>query len=299
MIIDHHASPNAAGDSLHIIAEALESIGLSHLLCYELSDRDGAERLERGLEETDRYLSSHQGLVGLHASFTVSDALLGRAMGLAERHGTGLHVHVAEAESDQVHAMEHFTKRCVHRFADVGALELPQTILAHCIHLDDAERAVIRGSKAWVAQQSESNQNNGVGTLDGSGFSDRVFIGTDGMHGDCLAAARAAYLASQGVDSLSPTAAHDRLRRVHRYISENGFTGDSANNLVVLDYQSPTPITAQNWAAHVMYGLTRSHVETVISDGRVVVRDGACTLIDEDAVLGEAREQARRLWEQL
>ena len=152
---------------------------------------------------------------------------------------------------------------------------------------------------AWVAHQSESNQNNGVGTLDASGFSEKVFIGTDGMHGDCLAAARAAYLASQGVDSLSPAAAHDRLRRVHDYIEQNNFTGDSANNLVVLDYQSPTPITAQNWAAHVMYGLNRSHVRMVVSDGRVIVRDGACTLIDEAAALSEAREQAKRLWEML
>ena len=123
MIIDHHASPNAAGDSLHIIAEALESIGLSHLLCYELSDRDGPERLEQGLEETDRYLSSHQGLVGLHASFTVSDELLARAMDLAQKHDTGLHVHVAEAESDQTHAIEHFSKRCrasIRRCGGVG-----------------------------------------------------------------------------------------------------------------------------------------------------------------------------------
>ena len=298
-IIDHHASPNSAGDSLHIIAEALESIGLSHLLCYELSDRDGAERLESGLAETDRYLANHQGLVGLHASFTVSDELLARAMEMARSHNTGVHIHVAEAESDETDSLEKFSKRVVHRLSEVGALDLPQTILAHCIHLDESERALVRDAQAWVAQQSESNQNNAVGCLDASGFPDRVFIGTDGMHGDCLAAARATYLASQGVDGLSPNDAYKRLRRVHSYLEQNKFTGDSANNLVILNYPSPTPITPSNWAAHMMYGLNRSHIETVISDGRDIVRDGVCTLVDEQAIFSDAKQQAQRLWDRL
>jgi cytosine/adenosine deaminase-related metal-dependent hydrolase len=298
-IIDHHASPNAATGSLHIIAEALESVGLSHLLCYELSDRDGPERLEQGFAETDLYLQNHEGLVGLHASFTVSDESLARAMDIARAHKTGIHVHVAEAESDQVDCLTRHSKRCAQRFADAGALELPQTILAHCIHLDKAERELVAGSKAWVAQQAESNLNNAVGTLDASDFSKRVFIGTDGMNGDVLGATRATYLASQNAEGLSPMAAYRRLRRVHDYLASNQFMGDSDNNLVLLDYQSPTPITTDNWAAHVVYGLNRSHVESVISDGRWIVRGHRCTRVDEDTILAEARQQARRLWDRL
>ena len=298
-VIDHHASPNAAPDSLHIIAEALESVGLSHLLCYELSDRDGRECLEKALVETDRYLAAHQGLVGLHASFTVSDELLDCAISLARAHSTGIHVHVAEAESDQQHCFEKYKKRCVQRFADVGALGFPQTILAHCIHLDASERRLLREGKAWVAQQSESNQNNAVGTLDAREFAARVFLGTDGMHGDPLAAARATYLASQAAESLSPLEAYSRLRGVHSYVARNNFCGDTMNNLVILDYQPPTPITPANWPSHVMYGLNRSHVEAVVSSGRVIVRDRRCTLVDEEAVLADARCQAQRLWDQL
>ncbi len=298
-IIDHHASPNAATDSLHIIADALESVGLGHLLCYELSDRDGPDRLEQGFAESQRYLENHQGLVGLHASFTISDELLGRAMDLACAHKTGLHVHVAEAESDQVDCLTKHGKRCVERLADAGALDRPQTILAHCIHLDTDERNLIRQSQAWVAQQTESNLNNAVGLLDASAFTDRVFLGTDGMHGDMLATTRTTYLASQSGEALSPHDAYQRLRRVHAYLESSGFSGDSGNNLVVLDYRPPTPITPENWPTHVVYGLNRSHVESVLSDGRWIVRDRRCTLVDEATILEEARLQARRLWERL
>ncbi|MDA3904455.1 MAG: hypothetical protein PF484_00105, partial [Bacteroidales bacterium] len=40
-IIDHHASPFALSGSLNIMANQFEKIGLNHLLCYEISDRDG------------------------------------------------------------------------------------------------------------------------------------------------------------------------------------------------------------------------------------------------------------------
>lgn len=299
MIIDHHASPNASGESLHIIAAALEEVGLSHLLCYELSDRDGADPLAQGFGETERFLESYQGLVGLHASFTVCEALLERAVDLAQRCGTGIHVHVAEAASDQEHCLAAHGVRCVERFARAGALDLPQTILAHCIHLDEREREMIQSGRAWVAQQSQSNQNNAVGVLDARGFEDRVMIGTDGMNGDCLAATRASYLEAQAVGGLSPMDAYRRLRRVHEYVASNCFAGDGANNLVVLDYHEPTPITQANWPAHVMYGVDRSHVDTVISDGRVIVAGGRSTLVDEDAIAALGREQAARLWARL
>ncbi len=74
--IDHHASPNAVSNSLSTLASAFEKVGVNHLLCYEISDRDGELITQQGLEETDRYLDKHQGLVGLHASFTLGDKTL-------------------------------------------------------------------------------------------------------------------------------------------------------------------------------------------------------------------------------
>ena len=295
-VIDHHSSPNAAAGSLHIIAEELDRVGLGHLLCYELSDRDGDERLDAGLAETDSYLSSHQGLVGLHASFTVSPSLLERAVELARKHGTGLHVHVAEATSDQEHCQQTYGCRVVERFHDAGVLASPGTLLAHCLHLDDRERELLADGEAWVVQNSESNQNNNVGRLDVRGLGDRILIGTDGMHGDVLASARAAYLEA---DSMSPLDAYRRLRRVHDYLATNNARGDGANNLVVLRYDEPTPVTPENWPAHVVYGLHRGHVEHVISAGRLIVERGRVTTVDEAEVRALGAAQAQRLWEKL
>lgn len=299
-VVDHHSSPNAVEGSLAIIAAAFEEVGLGHLLCCELSDRDGRGARDRGLAETERHLRERPGLVGLHASFTVGDELLEAAVDLARRFGTGVHVHVAEAEADEAHCQR--THRCsvAERLRRAGALDSPRTILAHCLHLGDGERAIVRDSAAWVVHCTESNENNGVGRFDPRGLGDRIFIGTDGMHSDALAALRAAYLEGRrDGGGLDPRAAYRRLRRVHDYLAAAGVPGHGDNDLVVLDYPSPTPVTAENWPAHVAYGLGARHVRTVIAQGRVIVDEGRVVTVNEDEVLAEAREQAKRLWAKL
>jgi cytosine/adenosine deaminase-related metal-dependent hydrolase len=298
-IIDHHSSPNAVTGSLDIISSALDEIGLSHLLCVELSDRDGKAKREAGLIETDRYLRRRQGLVGLHASFTVGDELLEKAVTLAAERRTGVHIHVAEAVDDEVDCRRKHGVRVVERLARAGALKSPRTLLAHGLHIDAKERALFRSSRAWVVQNEESNQNNAVGGFDAKGLGDRILLGTDGMHGDMLASTRAAYLASQARGGLTPLAAYRRLRRAHDYLSENGFAGDGENNLVVLDYAPPTPVTTANMAGHFLYGLNSSHVRSVVSGGRLIVRDRRMTLVDEGEIMEDARKQAERLWRRL
>ncbi len=298
-IIDHHSSPNAANDSLHIIAEALEEVGLSHLLCYELSDRDGPESLKKGLDETAAYLSSHNGLVGLHASFTVSDSLLAKAVNLAAQYNTGIHIHVAEDLSDQKHCIKNYNCTVGERLCKAGALSHSATILAHCLHLSDGERALISDSNAWVVHSTESNHNNAVGSFIPNGLGDHIFIGTDGMHSSMIAAARAMYLEGQMQGGLTIHAAYRRMRSVHDYIAYNKYSGDAANNLVILNYDSPTPVTPDNWCSHFLFGIGREHVETVISNGKIIVNHGEVLFVDQAALFAEARAQAEILWGRL
>lgn len=298
-IIDHHSSPNAVKGSLDVIASALDEIGLSHLLCVELSDRDGKAKREAGLEETDRYLRKRQGLVGLHASFTVGDDLLYRAIAMAVGHNSGIHIHVAEAVDDQQDCQRRYGMRVMQRLARTGVLESSKTLLVHGLHLSAQERALFRSSRSWLVQNEESNQNNAVGGFDPKGLGDRLLLGTDGMHGDMLASTRAAYLAAQKRGGMAPLAAYRRLRRAHDYLSENKFTGDGENNLVVLDYRPATNITAGNLAGHFLYGLTSKHVDSVVSRGRLIVKRGRMTTVNEDKVRDFTLKQAERLWRRL
>ncbi len=299
-VIDHHASPFAIENSLETIAGAFDRVGLSHLLCYEISDRDGAGPKEKGLQETHTYLSSgRQGHVGLHASFTVGDDLLNRAVNLAHKHSTGLHVHVAEDAVDQKHCLKNYNMRVVERYAAAGALELSKSIFSHCIHLNENEKHLLRKSGVTVVQNTESNLNNNVGVADYRELGENVILGTDGMHSDMLRSAKAAFLGGQTTGGLGLDTVYSRFRKVHDYIRDNGFKGDADNNLVVLDYDSPTDINTRNFLGHFVYGIDARHVDSVISGGKLIVENKKLLTADESEILAFSREMGRKLWQKM
>lgn len=298
-VIDHHASLGMIPGSLDIIAEAFEKVGISHLLCYEISDRDGEEKAEEGLEETAKYLNNHQGLVGLHASFTVSDKTMKKAADLMGRFHSGFHIHVAEAPYDEKVTQENYNKTVVERLKEYGALESSKTILGHCLHLSDKEKEYVRASKAWVVQNPDSNLNNRVGFFDGRDLGDQIMLGTDGMHSDMIRTAQQAYFLGQTFDSVDVNSAYQRFRNVHEYLNINNFEGDGENNLVVLDYKSPTPVKSENFTGHFVYGFQASDVQHVISNGKLIMKDHQIQTVDEDEVQSASKEQALRLWKQM
>ena len=298
-VIDHHASPFAVEGSLETIARAFDEVGVGHLLCYEVSDRDGPEIAAKGLSETKEYLLKREGLVGLHASFTVGENTLKQAVDLAAITKSGIHIHVAESQSDQDHCVNHYSKRVVQRLADAGALQFPKTILAHCLHLDDHERGLVEGSPAWVVENMESNLNNSVGFFNSRGLGPRIMLGTDGMHSDMLRSAKAAFFAGHNFDNIDYPAIYRRFRNVHHYLNSNGFEGDEENNLVVLDYDPSTPFNQKNFHGHFLFGLDAGNICHVISKGELIVENGRCLKVNEADILAEARIQASRLWERM
>jgi putative selenium metabolism protein SsnA len=311
-IVDHHASPEAIDGELDAIAGVVGDAGARMVLCYEVTDRDGAERAARGLEESRRHLKEDvgwglvKGMVGAHASFTLSDETLEACVGVGREHGVGLHVHVAEDEVDQRDALARFGKRVVARLADAGALS-ERSLLAHCVHVDDAEIRLIRDAGAWVAHNPRSNMNNRVGRAPVARLGDRVALGTDGIDGDMFAESRAAYWRAHEEDgSIDPSWVLGRLAAGTAFVGQ-GFgepllgrvEKGAPADLVVLAYDPPTPVTADSLGGHWVFGLSARLVRHVVVNGEVVVRDRHLTRIDETEVRARAREQAERLWRRM
>lgn len=299
-VIDHHASPFAIEGSLQIIAKAFDEVGVSSLLCYEISDRDGKEIAEKGLSETESFLKSGgQGLVGLHASFTVQDSTLEKAVDLAKKYDSGIHVHTAEAESDQTETIQMHGMRVAERYEKFGAMDFSKSIFAHCLHLTDRERAKLAYSPAWIVQNAESNLNNAVGMFDSRGLGEELMLGTDGMHSDMIRSAQASFLVGQFVEAASYSDLYDRFLGAGRYLRENKFRGAGENNLTILDYRTPTEITSDNFLAHFYFGFDSSQVVHTISEGKLIVKNRELQTVNESEILNFSREQGKRLWEKM
>jgi len=298
-VIDHHASPYAVEGSLEIIAKAFEKVGISHLLCYEISDRDGLEIANKGLAETENYLKNNQGLVGLHASFTVSNETLKKAVKLSEKYNSGIHIHVAEDKYDQEHCITNYKTNVIERLNNFGVLNSSKTILGHCLHLSENEKQIIKASKVWVVQNSESNLNNNVGYFDSRGLGNNIMLGTDGMHSDMLRSAKSAFYVGQGFDNIDYSGIYNRFRNAHKYLKLNNFSGDGDNNLVILDYDSPTEFNQNNFLGHFLFGIESKHVQHVIANGKLIVEDKKITTVNEDDILTFSRKESIKLWEKM
>jgi cytosine/adenosine deaminase-related metal-dependent hydrolase len=299
-VIDHHSAPNAVEGSLEAIAGAFAEVGIGVLPCLELSDRDGAAISDKGLAETGNRLAAGQPcLVGLHASFTVGEELMSEAVFLAQKYLSGIHIHAAEDAIDQETTFANYGCRVVERLKEAGVLEFPRTILVHGLHLDREERAILKGSPAWLAENMESNLNNRVGVFSGQGLGSRIMLGTDGMHSDMLKSAQAAFFNGIDPEHAGLAEIYRRLRSVHDYLQENGFSGDGENNLVVLDYPSPTPVNEKNFLGHFFYGLGSRHVESVIARGKLIVEKRRIVTVREEEVMALTRAGAARLWRRL
>jgi len=306
-VVDHHASPNAIDGSLDIIADALDALGLRSVLCYEVTDRDGPARARAGLDENRRFLRAARprarGLVGAHASFTLSEETLAGCVEIARAERSGIHIHVAEDAVDQRDAQRRFGRRVVHRLADDGALS-GQTILAHCVHVDGDEVAAIVRSGATVAHNARSNMNNAVGRAPVGRLGPRVVLGTDGIGGDLFAESSIAYWRAREDDVSVPVTWPLERAAAGAHLAGSIFgepllgriAPGAPADLTVLDYTPATPLTDENLAGHWVFGVSARHVRDVLVHGAFVVRDGRLARLDQEELVAAAAAEARRLW---
>jgi cytosine/adenosine deaminase-related metal-dependent hydrolase len=225
---------------------------------------------------------------------------------LAKKPDTYVHIHVAEAAHDQVDARARGAANVTERLARAGILA-GRSVIAHGVHLEADELAQLAEGGAWLTHQPRSNMNNHVGYLGGARSLEKVALGTDGINGDIISEAQAAYFRLRE---------HDRhgaaesvwnwlgggwrlLSEVFDLAPEQGFgwlNPGCPADLIVLDYDSPTPVSAGNLPWHLAFGINARHVRDVIVGGEVVVRNRCPTRVDAAELRGRAAAGAERLW---
>src|SRR5690606_33965499 len=132
---------------------------------------------------------------------------------------------------------------------------------AHCVHIDESERAILHDTGTWITHQPRSNMNNAVGAaaiddMLAQGMS--VCLGNDGFSNNMWAEWKAAYLLhkvahrdprrANGAD-IARMAVQHNARLAEQFFEgvrlgelRAGFSAD----LNLVDYHPFTPLTAGN-----------------------------------------------------
>jgi putative selenium metabolism protein SsnA len=319
LLIDHHASPNAIDGSLDVIAEAVEQAGVRAVLCYEVTDRDGSEKAKAGIQENLRFIKKQSTVdrqpatiaatFGLHASLTLSDATLD-ACKKVHPNG-GFHIHAAEGDADQFDSLSKSGMRVVNRLHAHGILG-PQSILAHCVRVDEREIDLLSETRSWVTHQPRSNMNNGVGvapveTMLRSGV--RIGLGNDGFSNAMWEEWKAAYLLHKAWhrDPRRMSGADVAQMAVYNNAALAGIffpdapvgqiaPGASAD-LIFVDYHPFTPLTADNLPWHILFGFHESMITTTLVGGKTLMKDRQLLTLDETEIAAKSKELAVKVWQ--
>jgi cytosine/adenosine deaminase-related metal-dependent hydrolase len=246
-----------------------------------------------------------RGNVGAHASFTLEDNTLAALAELAGHHATGVHIHVAEAVSDEEDSIRRSGRRAAQRLAAAGILN-HDSIAAHGVHLDPAELALIQDRQSWLVHNCRSNMNNSVGFAPVAHFGPKAALGTDGIDGDMFAESRTAFFRSRESELSTTAEAYAGMLAGGASLASSYFGSQLGQieagalaDLVVLNYNPPTELHAGNFAWHWMFGLTSEHVESVMVGGKWILKAGEIVGVDEEKVRAEARTEATRLWRRM
>jgi len=315
-VFDHHASPKAIAGSLDEEARAAGEVGVRACLCYEVSDRDGPEPAAAGIEENVRFIRSLggwpgrlAGCMGLHASLTLSDATLGRAVQEAGKLGVGCHLHVAEGPEDGADSVARYGKSVVKRLADLGVLG-PRSIAAHCVHVDQEDIDLLVRTRTIVAHNAQSNMSNAVGVapalaMVGKGV--RVGLGTDGFTTDLFEAAASTNIVHK-LAARDPSVGWEEGQRMvldtNAEVASEFFGGrlgalapGYGADLIIVDYDPHTAMNEDNFWGHMLFGMRGGQVRHAIVDGQVVMHGRQVLGLDEARLRARARTLSKKVWE--
>jgi putative selenium metabolism protein SsnA len=314
-VIDHHASPGSPDGSLDLIESAVRQAGIRASLCYEVSDRnvmgDGVRENERFIKKVGKGDGQIAAMMGLHASFTLSDETLERCVGMAKDAGVGCHVHVAEDLADREDSLDKYGMPVVHRLHKLGASG-PKSLFIHCVHIDEEEMDLIAATETCVVHNPESNMNNAVGVTRLFDLLKRnilVGLGSDGMSSDMLAQMRSAYLLHRLANSDPRVAfleAPKLLLENNAKIVERQFgvrlgqlAEDHPADLAILDYEPPTVLNETNFLGHLIFGLVDATVDTTVCRGTILMQGKKILSMDEERIAARSRERAPQMWQRL
>ena len=248
-----------------------------------------------------------EGWVTLVGHGLASDALLAGAADLARELGTGMTMHLSPTSSDPDVYLERFGERPVVHLDKLGVLG-GHLLLGHGVWLDDNEVELVLTTRTAIAYCPWAYLRLAQGVCRAGRHAEiverggRVALGCDASNAGDMAdilrtAAVAAGIARDvrldperfGADTAFELATIRGAEAIGKGDEIGSLEPGKYADLVVHD---PAAI---NWnppgdhALHLVWGTDGRSVRDVVVGGAVVVRDGVCMQIDEEALRADAR----------
>jgi 5-methylthioadenosine/S-adenosylhomocysteine deaminase len=269
----------------------------------------------QNIEAAETFLQEWQGrdqritpALFAHSPYTCSPETLQRAKALAQKYHTTFFIHAAESKYEQQMLLNPQGTSPVRHLAALDLLN-SETVLIHCVWLDDTDRDLISKSQTGVVicPNSHSKLASGIAEVtEMENVGIRTGLGTDGcasnnsldMFQEMDLLAKSQKLRT--LDATAMPASHALAAATTGNAKILGLeklgeiaTGYKAD-LILLDINQPhlQPSYSQDF---LIYNATGSDVETVIINGEIVLKERNFISLDVEECMAEVRALARTL----
>jgi 5-methylthioadenosine/S-adenosylhomocysteine deaminase len=231
---------------------------------------------------------------------------------LAQNWGVGTHIHVAETKVEVEMCLESCGKRHIEWLADLGILD-SSVQLVHSVWLNDHELDLIAEHQAVVVHCPVSNMYLASGAARIRDMRSRgipVALATDGPgsnnNQDMLevlkTTALLAKVSTLDAMALFPgdvlrMACHDGAMAFGQSDSIGSLEIGKKADVVMVDMDTPFAMPVHNVVSALVYNLNSGAVDTVIVDGKILMKDKVILVVDEKEILKEARIVCKKLFE--
>jgi 5-methylthioadenosine/S-adenosylhomocysteine deaminase len=234
-----------------------------------------------------------------------------RTFQLAKEWGMGTHIHIAESQAEVQIDLENRGQRHVEWLDSLGILD-SSVQLVHSVWLNDEELELIAQHSAIVVHCPVSNMYLASGVarvpeMRGKGIT--VALGTDGPGSnnsqDMMETLKATALLHK-VNTLNAMILlpEDVLQMVCRGGAKSFGLPDQIGSLevgkkadvVLVDLNTPFAMPVHRVPSALVYNINAREVDTVIVNGKILMRNKEILFVDEVSLLAEARTSCQKLF---
>lgn len=275
-----------------------------------------AELLRRSAETIRRLHGAGSGRIRIALAPTIptqcTDEFLEGCARLSREHGVGVHTHLSESKIQVITAQRRWGKTAVAFLGELGLLG-PNFVGAHGVWLTDDDMRRMADAGGAIAHNPASNLRLGSGIAAVREMLDRgvtVGLGSDGaMSSDNLNLFEAMRLAGLVGNVRFPHATERWISAVEVWrmatvgsaralglgTDVGAIEPGRKADLVLLRADSTYLAPLNDVLGSLVYAETGAAVDTVLVDGRVVVKGGRVLTVDEDRLRARAQEAADRI----
>ena len=289
------------------MAKVVDKTGIRAILSKSLIDfpAPNSPTPEEGIQKTIKNIQKWNEnpritiAVAAHALYSCSPDLIIKAKKIADEYNVPLNIHIAETLTEFEAVTEEFGLSPVSYLNSLGVLD-KNMIAAHCVHLTPEDILLIAEKGVGVAHNPQCNMKIASGVAPIPGLMEagaKIGIGTDGPASnndlDMFDEMRTtAFLHKLNSDDPTVMDAQSVVKLATidgaRVLGMDGQIGSleigKKADIIILDMKKPHAHPRYNIYSLIVYSLKSSDVETVIVDGKIVMKNRNIINIEEDVL---------------